>query len=357
MPFRDVPTVNERRRHSNLARPPPPSPAAAPAGPAAARAISFLLRLGSLQLSRSHVALALLVAAAAASTAAPAVRPSARTHRGGLATTRASARVVSSASARCDLPRKPAILPRAHPSARETLLSDSPTRVESHANRSVFSFVSPKNAANEQRDDRDGRAFFGRHSRTGLRRRKRLSRRTRRPTCFSRARRTPRRLGSGRVRVPTLREIAGPNQKHAESGVDAMDSQTQMMLGYHYLLTRAASMGVLPDGILNSPQSETDRNALAGSLEAVRRRPESPGKRTRSFAFPFRPPRFIPGVPGHPLTLPRRPSTCDRRCWNTTRTCSSTTWLWRRSWGFSPRPCCRRAETRKRKSRCRRCST
>ena len=146
-------------------------------------------------------------------------------------------------------------------------------------------------------------------------------------------------------------------EKHAESGVDAMDSQTQMMLGYHYLLTRAASMGVLPNGILNSPQSETDRNALAGSLEAVRRQPESPGKRTRSFAFPFRPPRFIPGVPGHPLTLPRRPSTCDRRCWNTTRTCSSTTWLWRRSWGFSPRPCCRRAETRNRKSRCRRCST
>ena len=53
------------------------SPAVAPAGPTAARAISFLLCLGSLQLSRSHVALALLVAATAASTAAPAVRPSA----------------------------------------------------------------------------------------------------------------------------------------------------------------------------------------------------------------------------------------------------------------------------------------
>jgi hypothetical protein len=165
--------------------------------------------------------------------------------------------------------------------------------------------------------------------------------------------------GSGRVESVCQLYGKSPDriEKHAESGVDAMDSQTQMMLGYHYLLTRAASMGVLPDGILNRPQSETDRNALAGSLEAVRRRPESPGKRTRSFAFPFRPPRFIPGVPGHPLTLPRRPSTCDRRCWNTTRTCSSTTWLWRRSWGFSPRPCCRRAETRKRKSRCRRCST
>ena len=32
-------------------------------------------------------------------------------------------------------------------------------------------------------------------------------------TCFSRARRTPRRLGSGRVRVPTLREIAEPNRE------------------------------------------------------------------------------------------------------------------------------------------------
>jgi hypothetical protein len=53
------------------------SPAVATAGPTAARAISFLLCLGSLQLSRSHVALALLVAATAASTATPAVRPSA----------------------------------------------------------------------------------------------------------------------------------------------------------------------------------------------------------------------------------------------------------------------------------------
>lgn len=77
-------------------------------------------------------------------------------------------------------------------------------------------------------------------------------------------------------------------EKHAESGVDAMDSQTQMLLGYHYLLTRGASLGIVPHGIRSDPPSETDRNAVAGSLEAVRRTRVA-GKRTRAFAFPVSP--------------------------------------------------------------------
>ena len=146
-------------------------------------------------------------------------------------------------------------------------------------------------------------------------------------------------------------------EKHAESGVDAMDSQTQMLLGYHYLLTRAASLGIVPHGIRSDPPSETDRNAVAGSLEAVRRTPSRRETNTRFRVSRFAHREFIPGVPGHPLTLPRRPSTCGRRFSNRARICSSTTRRWHRSWGFSTRPCSRRAETRKRKSRCRRCNT
>ena len=92
-------------------------------------------------------------------------------------------------------------------------------------------------------------------------------------------------------------------EKHAESGVDAMDSQTQMLLGYHYLLTRAASLGIVPHGISSDPPSETDRNAVAGSLEAVRRTPSRRENEHALSRFPFRPPRIYsrrPRTSAHP---------------------------------------------------------
>lgn len=82
-----------------------------------------------------------------------------------------------------------------------------------------------------------------------------------------------------------------------------MDSQTQMLLGYHYLLTRAASLGIAPHGILSDPPSETDRNAVAGSLEAVRRTPSRRENEHALSRFPFRPPRIYsrrPRTSAHP---------------------------------------------------------
>lgn len=82
-----------------------------------------------------------------------------------------------------------------------------------------------------------------------------------------------------------------------------MDSQTQMLLGYHYLLTRAASLGIVPHGISSDPPSETDQNAVAGSLEAVRRTPSRRENEHALSRFPFRPPRIYsrrPRTSAHP---------------------------------------------------------
>ena len=69
------------------------------------------------------------------------------------------------------------------------------------------------------------------------------------------------------------------------------------------MLTRAASLGIVPHGILSDPPSETDRNAVAGSLEAVRRTPSRRENEHALSRFPFRPPRIYsrrPRTSAHP---------------------------------------------------------
>ena len=124
-------------------------------------------------------------------------------------------------------------------------------------------------------------------------------------TCFSRAHRTPRQLGLGPSPCANFTgNRRTESRNNAESGVDAMDPQTQMMLGYHYLLTRAVSMGITPHEMLSNPRSDPGRNAVTRSLEAVRRQPRVAGKRTRAFAFPVSPRTAIysrrPRTSAHP---------------------------------------------------------